>query len=518
MGEAAVRADIATLNRRQFDVCVIGAGLNGAATAQQLAAAGYNVLLVDKGDFGSGSSSRSSRLLHCGLRYLAPGTSMWDFLWHPSRLRTALRMARLGMEARRELVLTTPERVQSMEFYFPIWNDSVTRPWQFRIGTALLASMAPGDVPLGHGMLTPEAAKKIPLVRGLRRWDALQSVGVYAEYQLEWAERLCVDSVLDAERLGAVVRNYTGATRLTRQGDQWLIQLSDTLYGGTATVQSRLVLNMAGIWIDRVNGNSGRTVPRKILGTKGCHIVVQLPPECAGKAIVTFDSHQDPFYCIPWRGLHYFGPTETVYEGDPDKIFAEEAEIAGLIREANDLLPGLGLKRADVLSTWAGVRPLTFDPSLPKGKRSRDIHDLGEAGLPGVYAMTAAPAMTYRSGGADMVAVVRRRLEPSGTPRPLSYAARKFPDAPQSPPVVKDWTTAKIADLIYAAGNEHATSLTDLMFRRVGAAWTKTMGYDAANDVAEAVAGVLGWDAARAMQEAESYRAYLREIHTVRTA
>lgn len=512
-----MRAGIGQLEQASFDVCVIGAGINGAATAQQLAAAGYRVLLVEKGDFGSGSSSRSSRLLHCGLRYLAPGTSVFEqFVLHPSRLAIAMRMARLGMEARRELVLTTPERVASMNFHFPIWDDSVTKRWQFWLGVQMLARMAPTDVPLGHKLLSPAAARQVPLVRELRDWDRLKGMGVFTEYQLEWAERLCMDSVLDAERLGATVRNYTAASGLERRGEGWSVRLTDALDGATATVHARLVLNMAGIWVDKVNASSGKAVPRKIFGTKGAHIVVQLPPECANNAIVSFDSHNEPFYCIPWRGLHYFGPTETVYEGDPDCIHTEESEIEGLLWQANHMLPSLGLKRSDVLSTWAGVRPLTYDPAYPKGKRSRDIHDLAEAGLPGVYAMTAAPVMTYRSGGADMLAVVQRQLKPSGPLRAVDYATAKYPDAPGSPPIVGDWPKANYADLAHAAKHEHATNLVDLMFRRVGAGWTRTMGYEAADRIAEAVAGVYGWDAERTRREAETYRDYLRRMHSVR--
>src|SRR5689334_23382587 len=101
-----MRPDIASFDCERFDVVVVGGGINGASAAQHLAAAGYKTLIVEKGDFGSGSSSRSSRLLHCGLRYLAPGRSILDFVRHPSRFSTALRMARLAMQAREEFVRT----------------------------------------------------------------------------------------------------------------------------------------------------------------------------------------------------------------------------------------------------------------------------------------------------------------------------------------------------------------------------------------------------------------------------
>ena len=511
-----MRTKIGKLDKTRFDVCVIGAGVNGASTAQHLAAAGYSVLLVEKGDYGSGSSSRSSRLLHCGLRYLAPGASMFEFFRRPSRLQTAMRMAKLAMEARRQLVLTAPERVRPLNFHFPIWRESIYRPWQVRLGLGLLASMAAIDVPLEQRMIAPKAAKSIPLVGALRDWDRLQGIGAFTEYQFEWPERLCVDAVLDAERLGAVVRNYTAAGRMTRRNEGWQIELSDVHTGATATIESKLVMNMAGIWIDKVNGASGAPRPRKILGTKGIHIMVQLPPECADNGIVTFNRKNEPLYCIPWRGMHYFGPTETVYEGNLDEIRAEDGEIDGLLAEGNHLLPGLELKRSDILFTWAGVRPLSYDPALPMGKRSRDVHDLSSAGMPGVYAMTAGPVMTHRSAGTEMVDVVRRQLKPARQPQPVDYSARRFPDNQNSPPVVDDWTDAKLADLVHAARHEHATSLADLMFRRVGAGWTRTMGYAAADRAAAAVAAVYGWDDARTRQEAEDYRNFLKRMHAVR--
>src|SRR3954469_1904890 len=113
-----MRADISELDGQCFDVVIVGGGINGASTAQHLAAAGYRTLLVDKGDFGSGASARSRPLLHCGLRYLGPRRSLFDFWRHPSRLVTALRMARMAMQARDEFVRTSPARTASMMLHF----------------------------------------------------------------------------------------------------------------------------------------------------------------------------------------------------------------------------------------------------------------------------------------------------------------------------------------------------------------------------------------------------------------
>jgi glycerol-3-phosphate dehydrogenase len=511
-----MRIAIDKLDKESFDVCVIGAGVNGASAAQHLAAAGYNVLLVEKGDYGSGTSSRSSRLLHCGLRYFAPGASILEFVLHPSRAMTALRMARLAMEARRQLVKTAPERTRTLNFHFPMWRASIYKPWQMATALNLLAALAPKDVPLNHRMMTPAEARSIPLVNGLRDWGSLEAIGTFTEYQCEWPERLCVDAVLDAERLGATVRNYTAATRLRRLDGAWEVELPDGFSGKIATITAKIVLNMAGIWIDKVNAIAAESPPRKILGTKGIHIMVQLPPECADNGIVTFNRLNEPLYCIPWRGMHYFGPTEAVCEGNLDDIRAEDEEIESLLAESNYLLPGLNIKRSEILFTWAGVRPLTYDRALPMGKRSRDVHDLSSAGMPDMFAMTAGPIMTHRSAGTEMVSVVNKRLKPSRPGRPVDYSARRFPDHQNSPPLLDDWTDAKLSDLAYAARHEHAMGLVDLMFRRVGAGWTKTMGYNDAEKAASAVAEVYGWDAEKTKQEAEAYRAYLKRMHAVK--
>jgi glycerol-3-phosphate dehydrogenase len=513
-----MRTPLGQIDGRRFDVAVIGAGMNGASAAQHLAGAGYAVLLVDKGDFSSGSSSRSSRLLHCGLRYLAPGASMWEFARHPSRLKVALTMARQAMLCRRQFVQTSPERARALSFHFPLWRDGAYRPWQVELALRILAALAPGDVPLEHRRLTADDARRTPLVSALRDMDKLAGIAAFREYQFDWPERICMDAVLDAERLGAVVRNYTAATGLKREPDGWHIGLSDVREaGGTADVRADVVLNMAGIWIDRVNQGADQKVARKITGTKGVHIMVQLPPECADAGIATINRLNEGFYCVPWRGMHYFGPTETLYDGDPDDIRPTEEEIHGLIDEANHLLPSLNLKRAQVIFSWAGVRPLTYDPAMPMGKRSREIHDLTAEGLPNVYAMTAGPVMTHRSAGTELVDVVRRRHAPTRPPQPVSYAARRFPENQNSPPVLDDFTSVKIADLRHAASNEHVVDLVDLLFRRVGLGWTASMAADASRKCAQAVSDVLGWDAARVDAEVAAYADHLDRQHAFRS-
>ena len=503
---------LAALSSAAFDVAVIGGGINGASAAQHLAAAGYSVLLVDKGDFGSGSSGRSSRLLHCGLRYLAPGRSLLDFVRHPDRLVTALKMARKAMQARSEFVRTSARQTRAMRFCFPIFNGGPYRGWQVDLAFQLLKRLGPGDLPLDYERVPGQAAASMPLLRWLRDPEELDSLAMFREYQFDWPERICVDAVLDAERLGAVVRNYTRARVVSRQADGWSLEIARA--GSAAPgpdaqpvrVQAKIILNVAGIWIDGVNRDAQPKVEQRVLGTKGCHIVVKLPADCANIGIATLDSKHEPFYCIPHRGYHYFGPTETVYDEDKDRIHVTAEERAWLVSEANRLLPQLKLSDSAVLMTWAGVRPLTFDEKVPFGNRSRVIHDLASDGMPDVLAMTAGPVMTHRSAGRELTDAVRRRIPPSRPQKAPDYTPARFPDDPGSPPLVED-ALVKFSDLRHAVREQHACNLMDALFRRVGLGWRCAFTPAELERAAAVIGNELGWSDARKEQEIQAFQA-----------
>ena len=467
-----MRKQLSEIDGREFDVLIIGGGINGAAAIQSIAAQGHDVLLVEKEDYGAASSSRSSRLLHCGLRYLAPGRSLWDFVRHPSRLVTSLKMARASMMARTQFVQTTPERAREMIFAFPIYKDGPYRGWQIDAAFRILRLIGPKHPPLDYRRVSAAEARKMPLTNELRDLDRLESVAIYREYEFDWPERLCMDAVLDGERMGGVSRNYTSARLRERGADGlWRATLRDEIDGATAEVRAKLVLNLTGIWVDDVHAQAGPAARRRVLGTKGCHIVLRLPAEYAGRGVATLNSKSEPFYCVPWHDLHFFGPTETVYDSDMDDIHVTAEEQAWLIGEANRLLPGVGIGARDVLFTWAGVRPLTYDEAVPFGNRSRQIHDLTDEGLPNVLAMTAGPITSYRSGGELIAAEVRKRLKPRRAAQSPDFSARLPPVNDNSPFLMADDKTIRLSDIQHAVVDEQARTLMDILYRRTGLGW-----------------------------------------------
>ena len=488
-----MRSSIAKLQGEEFDVVITGAGVNGSSSAQHLAAMGYKVLIVDKGDFATGASSRSSRLLHCGLRYLAPGRSILDFVIHPTRLVTALRMARQAMQSREQFVLATPERTKRLRLHFPIYRDGPYSKWQVRLAFSLLDAMGSPKVPLNFKMLTPEEVRDVPLIGGLRDFDRLDAVAAFDEYQFEWPERIALDALSHAEQSGAVIRNYTKADLTQdRNGQGWSVQLTDMLaQEPPVTVRAKMVLNMAGMWIDSVNRSGEPKAKRKIFGTKGSHIVVRLPESFRGLGIATLNSIQLPFYCIPWRDLHYFGPTETPYENNPDRINVTEDEVEFLLQEANRLLPSLKLKHSDILMTWAGVRPLTYDEAVPFGNRSRIVHDLASDGLPDMLAMTAGPIMTHRSAGEEMAARVAQKLKPRRAAQTVEFTVPQNANGYDTMPA----------------------HLSDVLFRRTGRGWSGPIAYAEIEACAKELGKQLGWDQAQIADEIRLFEAEWNQLY-----
>lgn len=497
-----MRQPLATLDGKTFDVIVIGGGAVGASSAQHLAAQGYRTLLVDKGDFGSGTSSRSSRLLYSGLAYFSPDYELWRFAYRPRDLFQRVRMAKLAMECRTELASTMPERVSRHTFFFPVYEGGEYPGWKVDLGYRALGLFGSKKVPLNYRRLpAAEAARQFGLVALMDR-KRLTSVAVFDEYQYKWAERICFDTILDAERCGATARNYTEVTRLDPlPGGGWRIALESAVEPG-ATVEAATIVNAAGPWADRLLRRTSGTAPTKkhLVGIKGVNLVVKLPEPCRGTGFEMISSIGQPFYCMPWGDHHFFGPTETIFEDEPAavRVLPEEADF--IIAEANRALPSLNLTTKDIVYRWAGVRPRTTSDKA-SGVKSLTIHDMAAEGMPGVLTVTGCPIMVHRHAGRSIAAKLRGMAAPGGAATPLSYAAAAT--AGNGAPSAER--------LREAARTEHVETLVDLLFRRVLVGWMPDMGLGEARRAAETVAEILGWDEARIAREVEAYRAFATE-------
>lgn len=517
-----MRKNLTDIADRNFDVVIIGGGINGSVSAHYLAAEGYSVLLVEKADFGAGSSSRSSRMLASGVGELAPESSrLREFLYHPSRAFASLRYARMGMKSRADFVKSSPQRVRAFKFGFPIYHGSSAKSWQVDAAFKLLTLTGDGGVPLNYKLLKQPEALSVPLFAQLRAPNKLKSVALFTEYQFNWPERIVVDEIISAEEIGATVRNYTEVTRLERIAEGWELSLDDKLDSSSQAVKVRAksVFNMAGIWIDQVNKRAEPSrAPKLISPTKGVHVLVRLTPEYQDYGIYTFSQrgHNLHFYIIPWgNGLHYVGPTHIPYDGSIDEVRATESDIELVLAESNYHFPGLTLQRSDVLYTWAGARPLTNLPQHPIGGAfSHTLHDLGDAGLPNMFAMTGASLGKHRWTGEKAVAALRSsNIKPSGSARPLEFGAKLMPHAAGRNNTAFDSAITE-ADIKYAVEREQAQTLSDILFRRTGHGWSADMGRKIVHSAADMLGAHNGWTKERVDEEVARYLSEVSKIHS----
>ncbi|MGE4167639.1 MAG: FAD-dependent oxidoreductase [Xanthobacteraceae bacterium] len=517
------RLDIA--GDRVFDSVVIGSGINGSAAALELVRKGYDVAVLDKGDFGGGTSSRSTRLLHLGLRYFANGsdTPIRTFLTDPKSLADALRMAKLAMRTREEFVVGRPERVNPLDVYFPINRRGSYRPYHLKLGFKALGLLGRSMVPINNRRLPRKELRDHGLLAALDKSTPLQDVFMFRDYQFDWPERIICDMILEVKARGGMALNYANVRSANHVDGLWHLSVQDMRSGKNEvrTVRAKSIVNLAGIWLDQVNGSiSLKYAGRKITGTKGIHIAVKLPAGYENFALMTMSSHDQPIYCIPWKGIHYIGATETLFEGEWDKIVPEEKEVQFLLGEARILFPSLDLKREDVIYAWAGVRPWTYDQPMlekykrekklsnPIGARRRELHDLSEASAPNVIGLTAGPIMLHRETGRDVAGAVQAKIGPPSPSR------REEAFQQPVPADIRYAETGNLAQAVReAVDNEQAASLVDIMFRRLPFGWREDMGTDVVDEVGQVLREMNEWGAERVENEIEQYHAYLREYH-----
>lgn len=496
-----IRPRLDNLDQSTFDVVVVGAGATGCASAKELARRGYSVLLIDRGDIGAGTSSRSSRLLYCGLAYMKPDYPLWKIPFRPLDMVGRIYRAWLTMRCRAELVRAMPERLTRRRFYFPYRDrkDSGYPAALIDLGFRLLSCFGSRDAPLGYKRLPSEkAGKESGLVAALR--PGVKSVGAFYEYQYSWPERICVDTALEAESYGACIRTYTKATSLEKNSNGWSLRVTDSAPGGRgeARISARVVINAAGPWIDQVNSHSeSGGSHREVLGVKGVNVLVKLPDSFQGQGLEALSSRGEPFYIFPWGSYHFLGPTETRVDADPDDIRVSEAEIAYLLSEANAQFSDLELKSEDVIHAWCGVRP----SSTRDGKTLSGVIQLNEQPeTPGLISVTGVMIMLHRHAGRLVARAVERRLG--------AGSGRKARATDSKRRTVNTFTET---DIDRIARTEHVVTLSDLMQRRLPFGWNADLGKSRVEEMSRIAAEALGWSEERRREECKVYDDYVSD-------
>jgi glycerol-3-phosphate dehydrogenase len=386
-----------------FDLLIVGGGITGAGVALDAVLRGLRVALLDKGDFGGGTSSLSSKLVHGGLRYLEQG----DFP-----------LVYEALHERGRLLRNAPHLVHPLRFVLPFYDKARVPSWKFRIGTVLY------DLLAGGRNLRRSRATSLSQLR--REFPALTANGLrggveYFDAQMDDA-RLCLEVLRTAALQGAVVANYVEAVAFERAG----VRIRDRRDGGEGIVAAKQVVNATGPWSDalrRLAGDDGEPLLRP---TKGVHLLA--PPRGLSAAfLLLHPADGRVFFVLPWRNKTLLGTTDTLCDDSPDALSVLPADRAYLLDGFNRYFsPPLSEK--DVLGSFAGLRPLIrARPGEPSAlSREFQLH----ASPSGLLTAAGGKYTTYRHMAEVITDTVVRRLGLSRRCRTRSFA---LDGAPRSP-------------------------------------------------------------------------------------
>jgi glycerol-3-phosphate dehydrogenase len=533
---------LAELGQELFDAVIIGGGMAGAGVARDLAQRGLACVLVEKADFAAGTTSRSSKLIHGGLRYL----ELFDF-----------RLVRESLRERETLARLAPQLIRPLPFLVPVYQGGPRSLVKVRLGLRLYDLLTPGKRTPRYGAM--EAARARALEPTLRA-DGLLGAGYYFDDLLLSPERLCLENVLSARRAGAHALNYAQAEEFrARPGGGWTVRVRDLVGGDVGELHGRVLVNASGPWVDRVRARAGieDRGERILRTTKGAHLLL---PRLTDRALYLATDDDRLVFVIPWREFSLVGTTDTDYTDSPDRVWATRADVQYLLEAARRLLTDPRISEANVAYTYAGVRPLTFDGTV--GTRassvSRQHRVVAEGPAGGFLSITGTKLTCFRSLAERVGAEVARRLGrggPSDTAgigldgedeeagalevramldvteavrssgleleqvetlvttygrraRAVLDSARRLPGGGER--LCKN-APEIVAQVHWAVEGELAVSLQDLLLRRTGIGTGPCLGLDCAPAIAQRMGALLGWSARRIEAELDAYEGAVRQ-------
>lgn len=379
-----MRRDLDKLKRQTFDLLVIGGGINGAAIAHLAALRGLKTALIEKNDFASGTSSKSSKLMHGGIRYLE------NFQF--SLVSEALRERHFHVKA-------LPYLVQPLPFIIPVYKGDRRPLWMMRAGV-LLYDLLAGPKNIGrHRSLT---AAQVLELEPLLNPEGLQGGVLYYDALMDDV-RVCLENVLSAAERGAVCANYVEVTGFIKENGRVAgVTARDLLCGGASglmQIHARRVVVCCGAWTNEILKLDDAKASERVRPTKGVHLVID--KKISERALL-IPARRDKriFFVIPWKSGTMIGTTDTDFSGTPDHVKAETEDLDYLLQEAARVFPGLNLSSLDIRISFAGLRPLLRHEGTASGI-SRE-HEIFESAS-GTSYIAGGKYTTYRAIAEDFV-------------------------------------------------------------------------------------------------------------------
>jgi glycerol-3-phosphate dehydrogenase len=511
---------VRSLADRTVDLLVIGGGIIGAGIARDAALRGLSVAVVEQRDFSSGTTSRPTRLIHGGLRYL----ELFDF-----------GLVRSDMREREILLRIAPHLVFPLAFLVPLYRPSLLYELKLRIGMQLYDALSlDKSLPRRRHLSRRETLAAEPRLAA----EGLDGAWRFYDAQVPFVERLVIENVVDAAANGALVLNHASATGYLRHGDEVVgANVRDELGARELEVRARYTVNATGPWLDRTIAPIRRDGKPLLRLTKGIHLVTPRATEHAHVLFAKRDGRL--FFVLPWLDTTIVGTTDTDYAGDPGDAAPTEDDVRYLQEEARQAFPDGPFD--EIYYTWAGVRALVRVEGVREGEVSRKHalfdHETRE-GVRGVLSIVGGKITAYRAIAEEVVGwVVARRgvsaracttadmplpgargtfgeshLEAIYGARAAEVAALAALEPSLGEPLCAHHP-GMAAELVHAARAEWAVSIGDALLRRTMLGLRACQGLDCVGRIADVLGAALGWDAQRRRDEIASYR---REIEPMR--
>jgi glycerol-3-phosphate dehydrogenase len=511
--------------REEFDLCVIGGGINGAAVARDAAMRGLNVALVEAGDFAGATSSRSSKLIHGGFRYLP----QWHFIlvYHALRERERLRRH------------TAPHLVRPIRFLFPIYRGRGFGRFTMDAGLWLYDIFARTPWSERHRIVSSKAA--------LQREPAIASGNLTgaALYYDAWADdaRLTFENVLDAGLHHAAVANYVLVEGLARSaGRIAAVRVRDVVNDERFEINARHFVNAAGPWVDDIRRMDDPAAQPSVRLTKGVHLVFPVHALPVNEPIVLGDDGDRIVFVMPHDRYVVVGTTDTDFSGDRRAVAADPDDISYLLKVLGDSLPKILLTEEDVVSSFAGLRALVINGGGKSPSAVPREETILESAS-GMLSVAGGKLTTHREIAEKVVNRLMRKLGRSAGHSPTRTeplpGAREIAGGNESFAALEDTviqilavrygTRAKLvariaaerpelavplapdcpaigAEVIHAIRNEMAQCVADFLVRRTSLIWRCPIEAEAAAPVvARIMAAELGWDPEREDAEVSGF-------------
>ncbi len=504
------------------DVLIIGGGITGAGIAREAARRGLKTLLVERQDFAWGTSSRSSKMVHGGLRYMAAGD-----------IKTTLH----SVHERERLMKEAPGLVERMNYMMAHYQGHF--PGRFAFNLLLFVY----DLFAGHKYRRFIDKKTLTAMNPLIRQSGLTGGTQFSDAVTDDA-RLVMRVLREAQNDGAVAVNYLGVVRLlTENGRVSGAELRDTVSGEVFRQPAQVVINATGAWADKLRGTLGGE--QKIRPARGSHIVIaaeRLPVKDSFTVLHPADKR--PVFIYPWEGRTVIGTTDLDNQGISDcEVGMSQAELDYLLTLVNYQFPGAEITASDVIASWAGVRPLVASGAGSSSAEKRDHSIWNDAGL---ISVSGGKLTTFRLIALDVLAAAQSSI--AGYPAE-NFAQRVFTPVSQAEPALQllpqeqkkkfcgyygmdvkpllqnarpeeltpvTGTRTLWAELRWAAGHEAVLHLDDLLLRRTRLGLLLADGgLQYAGEIQPICQQELGWDDERWQQEAERYRQIIRRYYSL---